>query len=639
MRIFDLFCFKYNRTDFHELNLDWIISDLRTLAETLENFISLNTIKYANPIQWNITTQYEANTVVINANDGTAYLSVKPVPSGVALTNTDYWTPIFTLNLLSANQNITLRDDGSNILATFASNTDDWLIWNATLYKVSQPIAVNEAYVVGYNIERYTVEMFIDDYIGSVKSLIGELDNLTTIDKTNLVAAINELVSTSETISNNIGDITQLDTVDKTNVVNAINELHDTEVFANVKEFGAVGDGITDDRAAFVTAIASNKPVFVPEGTYRISEQITVGAGIHIVGAGPGRSIIKFDVQNTNQKYVFYNTDNNNSKKGAIFKNFTINVNNYSTTIDFIGGILLTRFNDVLVDNVEVLNTSNSGNGVVLWNCSNSTISNCYCHELYGDGIYVCNKSKDVQIIANKVVNCNVKSGAIDIYDSERITATNNYVCPNETSQTFGFNLDTVRQCIISNNHCINGRCGIATFVINESVITGNTCRNNDYAGIQVEISIDGVTNSNNNIFADNFIEYNDFGIVDTANSYWNKYQGNIITNSNKHGIYVIGGSYQDIDGNTITNSGTDAANTYADIAINSLSAVNTYTKITNNTCNSGSAFTNISTGANVNGLLIVGNNCIAKGAGTYNIRNTDIAARIIEANRGTYNT
>lgn len=213
-RLLDLFINKYNYTDFHELNLDWIISDLRTIAETLENFISLNTIKYANPIQWNITTQYEANTVVIDANDGTAYLSVQPVPVGVVITNTDYWTAIFTLDLLSANQNITLRDDGSNTLATFSSSVDDWLIWNNTLYKVIQAINVNEAYVTGYNITRYTVEMFISDYvtalsnnISTLENNIGQLTDLNTTDKTSIVNAVNELVTSIATANTAISNI------------------------------------------------------------------------------------------------------------------------------------------------------------------------------------------------------------------------------------------------------------------------------------------------------------------------------------------------------------------------------------------------------------------------------------------------
>lgn len=187
-----MFFNQYPYLNLNDFNLDYILKTLKTLSEQLDNFISLNTIKYANPIQWNITKQYETNTVVIDANDGTAYLSVKPVPTGVAITNTDYWTPIFTLNLLSANQNITLRDDGANVLATFASAVDDWLIWNNTLYKVTRAIAVNEAYVVGYNLTRYTVKLFINDYIQAITNLIGDLDDLNTSDKTSIVNAINE---------------------------------------------------------------------------------------------------------------------------------------------------------------------------------------------------------------------------------------------------------------------------------------------------------------------------------------------------------------------------------------------------------------------------------------------------------------
>ena len=54
-----------------------------------------NTFNYADPINWNITTQYASNTVVVDAKSGTAYISLEPVPSGVYLSHTKYWTPIF----------------------------------------------------------------------------------------------------------------------------------------------------------------------------------------------------------------------------------------------------------------------------------------------------------------------------------------------------------------------------------------------------------------------------------------------------------------------------------------------------------------------------------------------------------------
>lgn len=84
-------------TNFHDLNLDWIIEVLNEFNARLTNFVSLTTIKYANPILWDITSQYAQNTLVLDPQDGTAYLSVQPVPQGVQITNTDYWTPVFTL--------------------------------------------------------------------------------------------------------------------------------------------------------------------------------------------------------------------------------------------------------------------------------------------------------------------------------------------------------------------------------------------------------------------------------------------------------------------------------------------------------------------------------------------------------------
>lgn len=214
----------YPYKNIEDYNLDYLQKKVDELKTILENFIALNAIKYANPIQWNIIKQYGANTVVIDANDGTAYLSVQPVPTGVAITNTDYWTPIFTLDLLSANQNITLRDDGANTLATFASSVDDWLIWNGVLYKVIRAIAVNEAYVAGYNLTRYTVERFIRDYIQTLMDIVGDLDDLPTTDKTSIVNALIEL---STDLNDDITDLNS----DITDIKDYLNEYLTPDMF------------------------------------------------------------------------------------------------------------------------------------------------------------------------------------------------------------------------------------------------------------------------------------------------------------------------------------------------------------------------------------------------------------------------
>lgn len=55
----------------------------------------------------------------------------------------------------------------------------------------------------------------------------------------------------------------------------------------NVKDFGAVGDGVTDDTAAIQRAINTNKKIYFPAGTYMLTSHITVsGSAFKICGDG-----------------------------------------------------------------------------------------------------------------------------------------------------------------------------------------------------------------------------------------------------------------------------------------------------------------------------------------------------------------
>jgi len=70
------------------------------------------------------------------------------------------------------------------------------------------------------------------------------------------------------------------------------------KLMINVKAYGAVGDGVTDDTAAFQNALnaaaaAGGWIVWVPEGTYKIAGHLTIPAGVTLEGvfrAPPGRN-------------------------------------------------------------------------------------------------------------------------------------------------------------------------------------------------------------------------------------------------------------------------------------------------------------------------------------------------------------
>lgn len=229
----------YPYTDFHEMNLDIILRLVKEMDETIKTFVSTNAIKYANPFQWNITTQYEKNTVVIEPVSGVAYLSVQPVPQGIAISNTDYWTPVFDLSalIIGLNNNLTYNNEYLNITSSTNYNIGEWVIWKNYLYRVTSSITAGDLLNVGVNIERVTVE---------------------------------EIVTAIETKLNNL-------------------------MIVNVRDFGAVGDGVTDDSDAINTAISSAPDysvVVFPAGTYLANvkvyrNNITLdGMGSKIVAKG-----------------------------------------------------------------------------------------------------------------------------------------------------------------------------------------------------------------------------------------------------------------------------------------------------------------------------------------------------------------
>lgn len=91
-----MFWNKYPYTDFHELNLDMILGLMKELHSEWDEFTAVN--KITNAGAWDITKQYQAWTVVSDNNVG--YISLKPVPAGVAINNTEYWGVIADYNIL-----------------------------------------------------------------------------------------------------------------------------------------------------------------------------------------------------------------------------------------------------------------------------------------------------------------------------------------------------------------------------------------------------------------------------------------------------------------------------------------------------------------------------------------------------------
>jgi hypothetical protein len=73
-----------------------------------------------------------------------------------------------------------------------------------------------------------------------------------------------------------------------------------TGIYYNVKSYGAVGDGTTDDAAAFAAANlaaanAGGGVVFVPAGTYRLASTVSLTSGVSLLGSGFSATVVELD--------------------------------------------------------------------------------------------------------------------------------------------------------------------------------------------------------------------------------------------------------------------------------------------------------------------------------------------------------
>lgn len=252
-------------TNFHELNLDWILDNLKQLDESVTKFISINSIKYANPIQWDITNQYEKNTVVLDKH-GNAYLSVQPVPAGISLDRTEYWTVIGNFSELwaSVKAAITPNDEGHDETASADRAVGDWVWVNDVLYIITKTMSAGDKYIDGSNCQNTNIMTLYNNLRMSLDSATLNLQKLISAEATARQEADNTLddritaeASARQEADNTLnGKIAAEATARQEADAKLKDDLKASENIVFFEKYGAVGDGITDDTAAIKAAVA-----------------------------------------------------------------------------------------------------------------------------------------------------------------------------------------------------------------------------------------------------------------------------------------------------------------------------------------------------------------------------------------------
>lgn len=417
--------------EMYQYNLGWLIDKILGFETDLATAIDLKTIKYADPIQWDITTQYTANTVVIDPKTGTAYMSKVPVPAGVALDNTNYWVVIF--NFLAIYNKIMdgiASNEGENDYASKDYLVNDLLWYSGILYRVTRVITKGSKFIPDTNLVQTTIESCLESYYG--KDRMAQVANDTLNVSGDYTINAGDIAETADNITVHAVQSREIDVdgsdsvrIDGASTINVgglrteayagdksekvsgtftgeyknarlktespswfvefpdktVN-LHDIGItdYINVKTRGAYGDGSHDDTEVLQSLINDNagKTLYFPSGTYMVSETLLLPDNTVIIGEGMKNSVLKMIKGSnrtciSNTKYtVNAGKDNHNiGDINIVIKDIALN-GNYKET----------------PSNAASATNNTSGSGIALYG-GGITLSNVFVENFPDNGIIV----------------------------------------------------------------------------------------------------------------------------------------------------------------------------------------------------------------------------------------------------------
>lgn len=269
---------------------------------------------------------------------------------------------------------------------------------------------------------------------------------------------------------------------------------------------GAVGDGSTDDRAAFATALASgNKVIVVPESSsfYRVTgATLTIPDGVYVLIQG--NATIKQDDDQTTNIFTFNGTDNAGIIGGTIDGNYS--ATNATACIFFTG----TNTN-ILLQDIRVINSK--GFGIYVDGTTNSTFRNLYVATAQNSGLELAGTGTHDNKILNYTAHDNVGMG-IRLGTGAYGNIFDNISCQQNDLELIGLTYDCHDNTISNVIAVGTGDNGISISGYNNT-LSNILCHNNNNSGVAVygnNNTFSSVVTYNNNQSASGF-----FGFVISA--------------------------------------------------------------------------------------------------------------------------
>jgi parallel beta-helix repeat protein len=321
----------------------------------------------------------------------------------------------------------------------------------------------------------------------------------------------------------------------------------------NVKDYGATGDGVTNDTVAIQTALtaataAPPSVVLFPPGTYVVSTQLSVGSGTTLQGYGA----TLFKAAGSTGHVIRVATGAVDAKVMGL----TINGNKAANTsghgIAFVGTLLSSQ--RLLVADCTIINTYQSG--IQINSCKEAKVVSNFIYDSARTGIEILNSCEDVSITGNHVKrsgSANVAIAGLHILVSNNVLedAGENPAAPADNVTGYG---ETNKYFVINNNVCKNGGNHGIHLGGNDHVISNNHVYNPTNDGVflgnegGVLDLITGFTISGNRTVDCR-------RGVNLVNCDKGTVSGNSISSSSEFGVYLDSCSDMAVTGNVIFGS------------------------------------------------------------------------------------
>jgi parallel beta-helix repeat protein len=330
----------------------------------------------------------------------------------------------------------------------------------------------------------------------------------------------------------------------------------------NVKAYGAVGDGVTNDTAAFIKALAAcavnGGTCFVPEGTYLISpsgissapRRPSVLSGVHLIGAGqaailkvagmPTGALLPCEGDNWSVENLTFDMGDYTSPGSAAIsckgdnwrvancaiiksgkwaitafggKNWAIEKNYIKRTVPGarppIGSILVTRNGDLWSSHGRVIGNVCDGAGITFAGDDGLIAGNQISRSGYGSGIFV----QGAPSTHSPIIKGNICTGGSSGYDDSQA---------GKWWSVNGFEV-WAPDSVISNNIAHDNDGGGFAVGGPNSIVVGNKAYNNGrgrrgYAGFNARVNVAKGTSASHSIFIANSSYDQDFGYKEQGN-------------------------------------------------------------------------------------------------------------------------